>query len=181
MTTPAARRYAEALLDAVWNDSPEAREGVAQELARLTAAIREVFDLRNALENPSYSSEERLRVLGAVMDRLELTDRVRSFARLVVQRGRAGELAGISETFLRLLNERSGRVKATVTSAHPLDEETAQAIRSALERRTGKSIELEVSVDPAVIGGVRAQVGTVIFDGTIRAELDRLRERLSES
>ncbi|MEL6188666.1 MAG: ATP synthase F1 subunit delta, partial [Myxococcota bacterium] len=139
-----------------------------------------VGDLRNALENPSYSSEERLSVLDAVSGQLELSPRVKNFARLVVERGRAEELTEMSETFASLLDERTGRTRALITSAQPLEEAEADRIREALEKRTGKTIEVELAVDPALIGGVRAEVGTIVFDGTIRAELDKLREQLGD-
>jgi F-type H+-transporting ATPase subunit delta len=175
----AERRYAEALLDAVWSEPDEARAAVAEELNRLAKAVRDVPDLRNALENPSYSGAERLEVLDAVAERLELSKRVHTFARLIVERGRAAEIGAIAETFERLLNERAGRVKVKVTSATPLDDASKDDIKKALEARTGKTVELELSVDESLIGGVRAEVGSIVYDGTIRAELERLRERLT--
>lgn len=181
MTTAAARRYADALLESVWNESPEAREGAKADLERLAAAVEEVKDLRNALENPSYASDERLRTLDAVTAQLQLSERIRKFTRLIVERGRATELGEIAATFSRLLDQRQGRVRAVITSAQPLDEHAATRIREALERRLSKQVEISLSVDESLIGGVRAQVGSVIFEGTIRAELDRLRERLSEA
>lgn len=181
MTTTAARRYAEALLDAVWDQGDEARAAVAEELNRLVEATRQVFDLRNALENPSYALDERLKVLDGVAEQLELSGRTRNFARLVVERGRASELPAMLETFERLLDARTGRVKATVTSAAALDEATADRLKLALEKRTGKSVEMSLHVDPALIGGIRAEVGTTIFDGSIRAELARLRDSLAPS
>ena len=178
----AARRYAEALLESVWTEeSAEQQDEAAQALQRLAQAINEVFDLQNALENPSYSSDERLKALNAVMSQLQMSERTQTFARLVVERGRAQELSIIAETFVRLLDERRGRQRAIITSAQALSEENAQQIQAALEKRTGHSVELDFSVDPSLIGGIRAQVGSLVFDGSIRAELDRLREQLSQS
>lgn len=177
----AARRYAEALLEAVGHESQEVQDATKGELQGLADAVTEISDLRSALENPSYSSEERLAVLTAVAERLELSPRVRNFARLVVERGRADEFGEMAETFGQLLDARSGRLRALVTSAQPLGEDEAQRIRQALERRTGKTIDVELAVDPSLIGGVRAEVGTIVFDGTIRAELLKLRENLSDA
>lgn len=175
----AERRYAEALLDSVWEEPAETRQAVSEQLALLAASVRESFDLRNALENPSYGSDDRLRVLDAIAERLELSDRVRTFARLVVERGRAAEIGAIAETFNRLLDARAGRVKARVLSAVPLGDDAVDGIRKALEDRTGKTVEIELGIDPELIGGVRAEIGSTVFDGSIRAELDRLRELLT--
>lgn len=177
----AARRYADALMESVANHSPEAQASAAEELGRLSTTVEEVFDLKNALENPSYSSEERRRVLDAVMEQLEVSDRIQNFARLIVDRGRASELKAIAATFSGLLDERAGRVKAHVSSAQPLSDGDAQQIREALEQRIGKNVDIELSVNPELIGGIRAQVGTIVYDGSIRAQLDRLKETLSVS
>ena len=177
----AGRRYAEALLDTVWHEDESKRRSVVGELAGLADAIDEVFDLKNAIENPAYASAERAASLDAVTETLGLSNQVRTFARLVVERGRASELRDIVQTFNELLDERSNRIRATVTSATALDEADEQNIRKALERRTGKTVEMKVEVDPALIGGIRAEVGSTVFDGSLRAELDRLRGRLQES
>ncbi len=178
MNETAAKRYAEALLESVWGLGDEVRSETAADLARLAGAIAASRELRLALENPSYGLAERLRALDAVIGRLEVGRTVGNFARLVVERGRAAEFAGIEESFRAMLDERSGRVRATVRSAVPLDDEDVERVRSALERRTGRVVQMEVRVDPSLIGGIRAEVGSIVYDGSIRAELDRLRETL---
>ena len=176
----AAKRYAEALLDSVMASGAEGAPRAAEELATLARAIDEAPDLRNALENPSYSLPERLKVLDAVSASLGLSKRTRTLARLAVERGRAADLGAIAEAFRKMLDERTGMVRALVTTARPLDDATWADIKAALEKRTGKTVELETQIDPELIGGVRAQVGSFVFDGSIRAELERLRERLAD-
>lgn len=175
----ADRRYAEALLGAM-KDAPDATpETAGEELGRLVQAIEASSDLRNILENPSHGLEDRLKVLNAVMDRLGLNPRLRSFVRLVLERDRGSELEGMAKSYAELLAASSGRATALVTSAQPIDDATLGRLVAALEKRTGKAIDAKVEIDPTLIGGIRAQVGNIIFDGSVRAELDKLREQLS--
>lgn len=177
----AARRYAEALIDSIFDgeNAAEAGRSAADELSQLAEAIREVPDLRNALENPSYTQDDRLKALEVIAGKLELSARTRSFAKLVIEKGRAAELTEISLVFRKLLDERSGRVIAVVTSAAPLTDAALADIKAALEKRTGKAVDVEAKVDPELIGGIRAEVGTIVFDGSIRSELESLREKLA--
>jgi F-type H+-transporting ATPase subunit delta len=80
-----------------------------------------------------------------------------------------------------MLDEQVGRVRATVTSAVPLDDAQLQRLRDTLSSATRKSIVLESKTDPSLVGGVVAQVGARQYDGSIRTQLERLREELKES
>ena len=79
-----------------------------------------------------------------------------------------------------LADKRAGRVQARVVSAVEMTEGSIDQLRRALERRTGKKIEMNVEVDPSLIGGIRAEVGSFVLDGTIRTELERLRFALEK-
>ncbi len=171
----AARRYAEALLAACKDDEVES---VAQEVAAFAAAADESFDLKNILLNPTFGSEERKRTLEALMAHMKLSDRAQKFVLLLVERDRQEEITGISEAFSKLVADNKNRAAAVIRSAAELDPSTTEALKWALERRTGKQLDITVAIDPSLIGGVRAEVGTLVFDGTIKAELEKLRESL---
>jgi F-type H+-transporting ATPase subunit delta len=175
----AARRYAEALLEACTRAGQTELGSIRDELGRFAAALDSVFDLENVLLNPIFGEDERKRALALVMDRLGLSEITRRFIALVEERDRMTELPAIASAFRKLADEREGRVRAQVRSAAELTPAAAEQLRRALERRTGKRVELEVTVDPALIGGIRTQVGSLVFDGTLRAELERLRATLS--
>jgi F-type H+-transporting ATPase subunit delta len=176
LESTAARRYAEALLEATPRDDlARARD----DLARFAATVDATFDLRNVLLNPAFGEDERARVLDRVMDHLALGEVTRRFLRLVLERDRMLEVAAIAESFRKLADDRAGRIRAEVRSAGELTPTAAEQLRAALERRTGKKVDLAVTVDPELIGGLRAQVGSLVFDGTLRAELQRLRATLT--
>ncbi len=177
-TTTASRRYADALVEGAASVSEAELDQVKLGLEQFAHAVATSPDLESVLENPVFTQAERSRVLEATMTRLGLPERVMKFLRLVADRGRIAELPAINEAVKLLADRREGRVQARVSSASELPPQTVDQLRKALEKKTGKRIEVHVTVDPSLIGGVRAQVGSLVFDGSIRAELARLRETL---
>ena len=171
----AARRYAEALLAAC--DDGEI-ESVATELSSFAEAVDNNFDLRNVLMNPTFSAAERGQTMEALMSHIGLSERSQKFINLLIARDRQGELQATSEAFATLVSERMNRATATVRTAAELDPSTQEQLKWALEKRTGKQLDMTVTVDPSLIGGLRAEVGTLVFDGSIKAELERLGEAL---
>lgn len=171
----AARRYAEALLSACGEGEIET---VAAELTGFAQATTESTDLKNVLLNPTFSAEERSRTLAALMEHMSLGERTRRFITLVVERDRQDELEGIAEAFDALVADKTNRATANIVSAAQLDSSQQEQLKRALEKRTGKKLDLKVTVDSSLIGGIRAEVSGIVFDGSIRAELDKLRETL---
>ena len=171
----AARRYADALLAACAEDEVET---VADELSTFAHAVEDSFDLKNVLQNPTFSADERNATLGAVMKHLGLGDRTQKFVSLLLERDRQGELSAISEAFAALVADKTNRATAVIRTAATLDANTQEQLKRALEKRTGKKLEITVAIDPSLIGGIRAEVGTLVYDGTIKAELERLGETL---
>jgi F-type H+-transporting ATPase subunit delta len=127
--------------------------------------------LREALFRPLHPVAERRAVLRALCERLSLAAIVRNFFAYVIDQRRLVDFDAIRAEFEQLADTAAGRLKARVTAAAPLD--------GALAARTGRSVELDVSVDPSLIGGVVATVGNVVFDGSLRTQLYQLRDTLS--
>jgi F-type H+-transporting ATPase subunit delta len=100
------------------------------------------------------------------------------FLRLLIDRRRLAVLPDISRLFRDLADERAGRIRGQVVSATPLSAETLQQLQLALGAVTQSQVLLETKVDPSVIGGVSAQVGSVLYDGTLRSGLDEMRRAL---
>ena len=101
-----------------------------------------------------------------------------AFLNLLADKRRTGLLADVKVEFDRLLREFSNIVAATATSAVPLTKSQLTALEKALEKRTGKDIELTTEVDPTLMGGILVRIGDTVLDGTVRGKLDRLREQL---
>jgi F-type H+-transporting ATPase subunit delta len=171
-----ARRYAKALF------------GLAVEAGRVEAwatsllALQQVTDgspdLQDVLSNPVYSKEQRRAIVEKLAGALSLDPAPRDLLFLLGDRNRLAYLPGIVLVFRDLADAHLGRVRAKVTSAVKLDEVAAQAIADKLSQATQAKVLLDRAVDPAILGGVVAQVGSLVYDGSVRTQLDDLRQQL---
>ncbi len=171
-----ARRYARALLSLGIEDGRF--EAYGEELSRLEAAFQESEALRELWQNPAHEREERLRAVAGLKEPLALSPLVANLLGLLVERQRAADLPLVAQAYRSMVDERVGKVRATVTSARALPPAEAARVEQALGRITGKQVSLETRVDQALVGGVVAQVGSTVFDGSVRTQLDRLRATL---
>ena len=176
MTGSLARRYAKALLEI--GVRTQTFDALGKELERLTAQLDESKELRQVLENPVFPLDKRRGVLDEVVRRLGLSRTARNFVMLLLEKGRIVALPDITRVYRTLVDEQAGRVRATVTSARPLDPALEQRLKNALERQSGKVVLLEKREDPQLIGGVVTQLGDLMFDGSVRTQLERMREEL---
>jgi F-type H+-transporting ATPase subunit delta len=173
----AANRYSRALMDALYPDKAEA--GLEQ-LQRFAGLLREEPDARRLLENPTVPGHQRSKLLREIADALGFERRIFNFVGIVVDKGRLQLLDEIIDAYRRLLDDRLGIVRAVVTAARPLNSSEQNELATKLTERTGKKIRMEVAVDPSLIGGVVAQVGSTIYDGSVRTQLQAFKSRLVE-
>jgi len=171
-----ARRYAKALLDI--GIQQQTYDALGKELDRTATTFTASPDLRHALTNPVFPSTSRRLVLEELARRLGLSKIVRNFVMLLLEKGRIGALPDIARAHRELVDEHAGRVRATVITAKPLDPALEQRLKTALERQSGKVVLLEKREDPAILGGVVTQLGDVLYDGSVRTQLEQLREEL---
>jgi F-type H+-transporting ATPase subunit delta len=175
-----SRRYARALLEI--GIRTESYDALGKELERLMAQLQGAPELKQVLENKVFPLDGRRQVLDEVARRLGLSRTLRNFAVLVLEKGRITALPDIARAYQTLVDQHAGRVRATVTSAGPLDPAFETRLKHALEKQSGKVVLLEKREDPSLIGGVVTQLGDLMFDGSVRTQLERLREELlSES
>jgi F-type H+-transporting ATPase subunit delta len=170
-----ARRYAEAAFQLAERDG-----NVEQWLEQLNAigdALRDPAVVRR-LEDPQVALAERQ---ATVIDSLgkNAIVQVRNLVGLVVRRGRLDAMPDIAREFGRLYNRREGIVEATATSAMELDEREVAALRARLEQFTSGKVQLDLKVDPSLLGGVQVRLGDLLIDGSVRGRLERLRGRLA--
>jgi F-type H+-transporting ATPase subunit delta len=109
-----------------------------------------------------------------------LDKRLRNFIGILVDKHRLKLLDEVIDGYRRLLDDRMGIVRAKVTAARPLNAAEQKELEIKLMERTGKQIRMEVAVDPSLIGGVVAQVGSTIYDGSVRTQLQAFKSRLVE-
>lgn len=170
----AARRYAEAAFQIA------ARDGTAGEwqhrLDHLAGVLADGRVDRLAM-NPAIPQETRERVLREALE-WGADEPAFNLVRLLLRRGRTRLAAGIAREFHRLVQRSSGVVEAAVSSASQLSPAEEAAIRERLEAITGRRVELGVTVDPSLIGGVAVRFGDRMIDASVRGRLERLRDRL---
>ena len=173
----AANRYAKALMDVL---RPEKAEAGLQQLVNFAGLLKEQPDAGRLLENPALSGERRTRLLKDISAAFAFDKRVSNFIDILIDRNRLRIIEDIIAAYQKLLDDRLGIVKAAVTTARPLDAAQRQELTAKLEKVTGKQVRMEVAVDPSLIGGVIAQVGSTIYDGSVRQQLHAFKSRLIE-
>lgn len=173
-----ARRYAKALFSLAVEMGRV--EPWSESLQSLNEAVEGSPDLLEVLSNPVYSREQRRAIVEKLAAALRLESEPANLLFLLGDRNRLGYLGAIVDTFRTLADGHLGRVRAKVTSAVPLDASAAQAIADRLSQATKATVLLDRDVDPALLGGVVAQVGSLVYDGSVRTQLEDLRRQLKQ-
>jgi len=173
-----ATRYARALLGALPDAASQDLAGSF--LVNLASALHENPDAREFLLNPATPSADKQSLLGKLAASPGVPPGVATFLRTVVDHGRVANLASIAEVFQAEREAGQGMVSATLTTASPVDAATTARAAAALERLAGRKVNLTTDVDPALLGGAIARVGSMVYDGSLRTQLARLRRAMGE-
>jgi F-type H+-transporting ATPase subunit delta len=181
MASAAASRYARALVDVVMAPGSELKpEDAVAQLRVAEQIVRDSVELRTALLTPAIQTSRKRAVMGRLLDQLTVPRIIRNFIFVVIDHRRIGVLSEIREAFELLLDERMGFVRAEVTSSASLDERRSAGLESELSHLTGKRMRLRFAVDPELLGGVIARIGSTVYDGSLRGQLRQLRRQLAE-
>jgi F-type H+-transporting ATPase subunit delta len=173
-----ARRYARALFDLAVEQGKI--EPWANTLGALKQAVEGSSELQDVLVNPVYTREQRRAISGKLVAALRLDEEPANLLYLLGDRNRLSHLGAIVDTFVRLADVKLGRVRARLTSAVPLDAAAAQRISDKIAVATRAQVLLDAEVDPELLGGVVAQVGSLTFDGSLRTQLEAMRSALKQ-
>jgi F-type H+-transporting ATPase subunit delta len=172
-----AQRYAAALADVALEQ--DAAESIRKNLDEFCAALEGSPDLGNFLISPAVSRENKQAVIEKIAARIGGGKVFRNFLLVVSDNRRTGLLPEIASAFHSVLLERMGVAEAQVTSAAELTAGQKKQLNAALERLTGKKVEARYSLAPALMGGAVVRIGSTVYDGSVREQLDRLRSRLA--
>jgi F-type H+-transporting ATPase subunit delta len=172
-----AQRYAAALADVALEQ--DAAESIRKNLDEFCAALEGSPDLGNFLISPAVSRENKQAVIEKIAARIGAGKVFRNFLLVVSDNRRTGLLPEIASAFHSVLLERMGVAEAQVTSAAELTAGQKKQLNAALERLTGKKVEARYSLAPALMGGAVVRIGSTVYDGSVREQLDRLRSRLA--
>jgi|SRR5580698_3435348 F-type H+-transporting ATPase subunit delta len=180
MTSAVANRYAQALVDVVMAPgSPLKPEDAVAQLRAVDAIFQESLELRNALFTPAIPSSRKRAVMAKLIEEAGGSTLIRNFTYVLIDHRRIGIIGEIRQAFELQLDERLGFARADVSSAAPLEEGMRAALESELSRLTGKRMRLRFDVDPALLGGVVARIGSTVYDGSVRGELRQLAKKLA--
>lgn len=174
-----AARYSKALFELA--DENKALDEVAGDLQALKQLLAESDDLRRLVRSPVISRAEQGRAMTALLERAGASDLTRRFIGLVAANRRLFALPGMIEGYLAELARRRGETTARVTAARPLSDEQVAAITDTLRRSGGKNVTVDVTVDPALIGGLIVRFGSRMVDASVRTKLDKLQLAMKAS
>lgn len=169
-----SKRYAKALFSLGQEDGNFEQYG--RNLTEFTKFFRDNVDFRQVIANPIFAVEDRRKVLQAVLEKSSFSDVVKNFLNLLLDKNRIGAMEAITDYYSRLTDEVSGFARAEITTARPLKEEALGRIERSLEGLTSKKIKSEVKEDGALIGGIVVKIGDLVLDGSVRTQLEGLKE-----
>jgi F-type H+-transporting ATPase subunit delta len=176
ITSSIARRYAKALFGLATERGKV--EPWAGSLTALKAAISASSEIRDVLANPVFTREQRLAIVSGLARALSLDAEPANLLNLLAERNRLGYLEAIADVYRGLADESLGRVRARLISAVPLPAATVEGIAVKLAAAARAEVLVDQAVDPALLGGVVAQVGSMVYDGSVRTQLEDLRRSL---
>jgi len=179
MVSSTSMKYARALLEVA------AESGITDEVRRGFEGFREAFgihqELREVLFSPGIPLAAKQGIVGEVARKMGLADCLINFLFVILERSRLHLLDEFAEAYQELLDEQAGIERIDVEASHPLQTVELERLKEAMSDITGKTIKLSFEVDETLLGGVRLQVGSTVYDGTIRTQLEELRRQLGSA
>jgi len=170
------RRYALALFDVA--KKANRLEQVDRDLAAFAAFVRDHDDVRRAFEAPAVAPQKKRALLDALLDRSELRGEVPQLLRMLADRDRLSQLSEVVAAFDDRLRQERKIVEAHVVTALPLNDADRTSLKNALRRASGADVALSEQVNPSIVGGFVARVGSLVFDASLTRQLERMKQRL---
>jgi F-type H+-transporting ATPase subunit delta len=173
-----AGRYATALFDLALEE--HALDSVKADLDRFDSLLTESADLTRLVRSPVFSSEDQVRALSAVLGLVEIRGLATQFLLTVASNRRLFAVRDIIKAYRALVARHRGEVAAQVTLAAPASEYHLAAIKDALSSVTGKDVQVDVKIDPAIIGGLVVKLGSRMVDSSLRTKLNMMKHAMKE-
>lgn len=171
-----AKRYARAYFSLVREQGRMAE--AESELKGFVSFLEGSQELHRVLCNPVFEVAERQAVLSSVVEKLELSRELKSLLAILLDKNKIAYLGLVYQNFSALVDDAEGRAEVEVRTAAKLDKGALTALRKEFSRLTGKKVQLKVKVDKSLIGGVVARYGGMVYDGSVRTQLNLLGEAL---
>lgn len=174
-----ARRYAAALADVVAKNGET--EIVKSELGQFQNLMNDAPQLGEVFRNPAVPYNQKARVLESLIEKTKPAKTTANFLRILLKNARLGDLNAVGARFNAVLEERAGMVTADVTTAEKLSAAQQKELLIKLQNLTGKKVNLNFKIDPEIIGGVVTRIGSTVYDGSVKNQLEQLREKMIRS
>jgi F-type H+-transporting ATPase subunit delta len=174
-----AGRYATALFDLA--AEANAIDAVKADLDRFDALVADSADLSRLVRSPVFSADEQLQALSAVLERAGIGGLAAKFLKLVTSNRRLFAVRGMIKGYRELVALHKGEATAEVTVAEKLKDEHAEALRAALKSVSGKDVDLDIKIDPAIIGGLVVKLGSRMVDTSLRTKLNAIKHAMKEA
>ena len=175
-----ASRYARALVDVVLEQGID-RDTSVQQLNTIVEAVRESPELRKVWESPAIPAQQKRNLLDAILRETGAVRPIRNFMAVLIDHQRIPMLESIARQYVHELDAQLGFAEAQVSSARALSEQEKNALEQRVGQMTGKKVRIQYGSDPELLGGVKVQIGSTIYDGSVRGQLQKLREQLANS
>lgn len=179
MISNISKRYARAFFDIAREQNKI--EEYYQELHRFDAVVSQNKSLKEFLANPIFEQASKKGVVEGILGKLNLSGMTVSFLRLLVDKKRIDILSDIVACYRQLMDEALKKIRVNVKTAFPLSQELQSFIKSSLEKSMGKTVEMTVEEDATLLGGVVIGVGDTLYDGSIKNQLNKMRNLLGEA
>jgi F-type H+-transporting ATPase subunit delta len=178
-TSGVAERYAQALFSLA--QERNITDAVAEALGSFGEMIEQSQDLRRFVASPVFSAEEQLKAITALLNQYGFGDVTANFIKLVASKRRLFVLPEIIRAYIALNDKAKGVTQAQVTVAAPLSSDHSSALEDALRQVSGgKTVKVNVKVDPSIIGGIVVKLGSRMVDASLKTKLNSLRTRMKE-
>jgi F-type H+-transporting ATPase subunit delta len=173
-----AKRYARAFFEIAGGE--KRYEEYYHELDRFSAVLKENKNLSEFLANPVFAQPDKKAVVESVLTKIRVSPLTANFLKLLVDKRRIGILSDIEDCYRELMDNALKKIRVTVKTAFPLTGELSDRLQTGLEGLTGREVEMNVLEDPALLGGIVVRVGDTLYDGSIRTQLNNIRNLLGE-
>ena len=173
-----ASTYARAFADVVLSARLDANRAIGG-LRRISGLLTESEDLRRVWENPAVPAEQKRKLLDAIVQREGIERHVRNLVAVLIDHRRIQFLERITQQLVKELDARLGLAEAQITSARELGDAEKRVLEAQVEKVTGKKVRAHFNLDAALLGGAVVRVGSTIYDGSVKGQLEKIREAIS--
>jgi F-type H+-transporting ATPase subunit delta len=170
--------YARAFVDVVIDRKLDATKTLA-EVQSIAALVASSKDLREVWEAPSIPTDQKQKLLDAIVAKAKLSHEVRNFVAVLIDNRRITFLGAIVKQFEQDLNQRLGFAVAEITSSRELSDAECRNLESEVEKLTGRKVRASYSKDASILGGAMVKIGSTIYDGSVKGQLERMKQALS--